>query len=189
MPLWILIANIFGCPEPIPLQNKDQKSDSKNLTDERISTPNVDTQNIARNEKGCRVTQFWAPTMSEQKMNLISGQILYDKEATVPYLIDVISVENNAAIFGVECATQNEFSVNIPQDLGEVWLFVFADIDGNGPSKTDPQGKSDNIIIKQQSISNIKVTVQDGVIIEEGFQLAPPNGNPEEGGAPEEIPQ
>ena len=91
-------------------------------------------------------------------------------------------IRQKSTVFGVECATQKEFSIEIPTDLGKVWLAAFLDLNSDGPSKEDPQGRSAVIDIAGDKISEIEINIRKDAPMEEAFHLDPPNGVPIEGG-------
>ena len=184
--LLVGLLSLLGCAEPIPLNTTANQSGNHVERNAGDPTPRDDAQTIPRNDSGCRVTQFWAPSLQQGKTVMISGVLNNSEEVTAPYLIDVHSLEKNATVFGVECTTQKEFSIEMPEKLGEVWLAAFSDSNGDGPSKEDPQGRSQNIRIVSDDISNLDIQIQRDAPMEEAFQLAPPNGAP--AGPPAENP-
>jgi hypothetical protein len=194
--MFMLFLFVFGCSEPIPI-NAAPTNLTTDIPREPPQEENDESKSggklLDRNSSGCRTTQFWASSSQEGKTVNIRGEMLNEGEFPVPFLIDVVSVEKSAVVFGVECA-KNHFSFDTPQDLGEVWFFVFADLDGSGPSKSDPQGRSDGVTVSNNDIEGIQVQIYKDRPVEEAYLLGPPNKgdeqqNPPEQNQPEQIEQ
>ncbi len=171
-----LIFFLIGCSEPIPISTAPT-----NLTTDIPKAPPQENNQEAesggkmldRNSSGCRTTQFWASTVEEGRTITIGGEIQNEGEFPVPFLIDVVSAEKEAVVFGVECA-KNHFSFAVPKELGEVWFFVFADLDGSGPSKSDPQGRSKAFSVNTKDIDGLEIPISENSPVEEAYLLGPP---------------
>ena len=185
MLLWI-----FGCAEPIPT---NQQSGASQLPPPAARVPSEQpSQEGARDQEpasGCRTTQYWSPSLDPDNTVQLKGRI--DGDGTrKQYLIDVISVDQNASVFGVECSTTAELSFALPKEIGTVWLLAFVDANGNGLSKDDVQGRSEEFAVASTDVTDVVVSVQQQMV-QEAFSLspkagtgAPPEGNP----SPEEPP-
>ena len=71
---------------------------------------------------------------------MIKGEL--NSPSNLSVLIDVISVEEQRVVFGVECVRSRAFSFETPFFSSDLWLYGFVDEDGNGPSTNDVQGRS-----------------------------------------------
>ena len=183
----LLILTLIGCAEPVPYTNSSMEEPSATASTSRPS-PAANAQRPSIGDGECRATQFWSSQIIEDETVLVQGAIASQKEVSVPYLVDVVSVEKNSVVFGLECSTQSSFTATLPANLGDVWLLVFADLDGNGPSETDPHGASTQILVKEENLQGVAIEV-GGRIIPEAFQLAPPNGAGSDNATPADASQ
>ena len=160
--LFLLI--LFSCKEPLP------------------SPPEGGTNSTSTGAaKGCQITNFWRPFSKGRTMITLSGTIEKagsrdeeDSDENGLILFDLISSKKNQATFGYECSTTGGFSVPIPANLGKIWASVVMDTQGSGISEDDPHGRSIEIIVGNENISNLEITLQTETIIKEVFSINPP---------------
>lgn len=179
----------FSCEEPMPMGDvpripvpdptpsatdalRGQAQPSNGPHDE--SLPATAAEDISRNELGCGPTRFWAGALEGKETIIISGDIDFNSQQNGSYLVDVVSNVKNSVVFGFECSKTGEFSISLPKDLGEVWLFGFIDSSADGPTKDDPQGRTDVFLIESTEINDITLPVRVGQVINEAFDLKPP---------------
>ena len=143
--------------------------------------PATDAEEVPRNELGCGPTRFWAGALTDKETVTLKGTIDFNSAQNGSYLIDVVSTQKQRAVFGFECSKPGEFAVDVPVDLGSVWLFAFIDTDGNGPSEGDPQGRTEDFTVEDSAISDLTVPIRIGAVVQEAFELKPPGGG---GGMP-----
>ena len=170
----MLLLGVLGCAEPIPT-NQSVEAIRQPRSEPRVSAQV--NQGNREAESGCRTTQYWSPSLDPQNTVQVRGGINGDGSKK-QYLIDVISVEKNASVFGVECFTSSELSFALPTDLGTVWLFAFVDANGNGLSKDDIQGRSEDIVVTDVDLAGVVVSVQQQMV-QEAFSLSPKSGTGE----------
>jgi hypothetical protein len=84
----------------------------------------------------------------------IIGEIQRNEEQNGPLLIEFVRVtEKSFTLYGVACGSGSSFSVGFPKNLGEGYVMVFIDTDGNGPSEKDVAAISEKITIIDKDIS------------------------------------
>jgi hypothetical protein len=179
----------FSCEEPMPMGDvpripvpdptpsatdalRGQAQPSNGDHDE--SQPATVTEDISRNELGCGPTRFWAGALEGMETVNISGEIDFNSQQNGSYLVDVVSSDSESVVFGFECSKTGEFSISLPQELGEVWLFGFIDSNADGPSKDDPQGRTEVFKIESAVVNDLTLPIRAGQVVDEAFELKPP---------------
>jgi hypothetical protein len=128
---------------------------------------------------GCRPTPVW--TDPGEDLRTLSGQLTYSGSTSGPLLIDVINADG-VIVWGVECSRAATFSLQIPARLTEVWLAAYLDPTGDGPSASDPQGRSPGLTPGAGDVADLQVEVTDGGKVDGVISAAPAAAPPAEGG-------
>ena len=79
----------------------------------------------------------------KEKRVSISGTITH-VGLNKPLLIEVVRPKDGKYLvaYSLECSMGSELSLEVPASLGQVYLVAFSDVDGDGPTDTDPYGRS-----------------------------------------------
>jgi len=107
----------------------------------------------------------------------IIGEIERSSQQTGPLLLEFVQEkEQSTSIYSVACGGGSSFDVVVPEGLGEGYLVVFIDVDGNGPSEQDESGISEPIIIRNEQVEVGLLTLNGSIApLSLPFVLQPPN--------------
>ena len=137
-----------------------------------VVTASAEQQNLEApiHQRGsCRPTRYWLQQMPQAEQTvMIAGELNSPSSSSV--FIDVISVDEQRVIFGVECSRSRAFSFEAPFFSSEFWLFGFVDEDGNGPSTSDVQGRTEQLKLKSTGAESLRLLLTN-VVVEEAFRL------------------
>ena len=136
------------------------------LTPEQVEAPIVPPKAEKQKSNACSLTEFWA--QGDPKGRTIRVDLRYADNNQAPMLVDIIA--QNRVVRGFECPTGGEQSLSIPFVQG-AWLMAYADLDQDGPSATDPQGRSKNITDTEELLL---IELTPGHIVKEALELSPP---------------
>ncbi len=116
----------------------------------------------------------------------LSGEVVFSEPVTQPVLIDLVDPRTHEQLWGQYCRGSGTFSFDAPKSLGEVVLVAFMDEDGDGPSVTDPQGRSKGTLDLSTDVTGLVITMERGAkvdVFEPPERL--PEGEPPEGEGPD----
>ena len=116
----------------------------------------------------CRPTRYWQQQPQAEQTVMIKGEL--NSPSNLSVLIDVISVEEQRVVFGVECVRSRAFSFETPFFSSDLWLYGFVDEDGNGPSTNDVQGRSARFTLVRNGAENLRLNLSND-IVDEAFRL------------------
>jgi hypothetical protein len=95
----------------------------------------------------------------------ISGTLVYEGSKTGVFRIDFLQKEGEAPptlAHMIELDTPGPFSVAAPAETGSLYVVGFVDIDGDGPSTSDPAGMLEEpIVVGDAAISELVLTLSD----------------------------
>ena len=131
-----------------------------------MEAPIVPPEAEKQKPSGCSLTEFWSG--GDGKGRLIRVQLLYADTNQAPMLVDVI--HENRVVRGFECIEGGEQGLYVPDGVGS-WIMAYADLDQDGPSRVDPQGRSDPI---QKDNDQYTIVLKPGYVVQEAFELSPP---------------
>ena len=88
-------------------------------------------------------------------LNSVPGQVLVEvvKEVEGQWI----------SFYGVECSEQKQLKLRIEPELGEAYIVVFVDKNGDGPSDSDPKGRSERIDIGTDNISRLEIALNSKI--------------------------
>ena len=136
------------------------------LTPEQVEAPIVPPEAEKQKSSVCSLTEFWSNV--DSKGRAIYVDLRYADNNQAPMLVDIIS--ENRVVRGFECPKGGEQILSIPLIEGG-WIMAYADLDQDGPSVTDPQGRSKNITSTEE---HFLIELKPGHVVEEALQLSPP---------------
>ena len=136
------------------------------LTPEQVEAPVVPPEAEKQKSSGCTLTEFWSH--GDPKGRLIHVDLRYADTNLAPMLVDVI--HDNRVVLGFECIQGGEQELRVP-DLNGSWMMAYADLDQDGPSRLDPQGRS-SVLTKDEE--QYRIVLKPGEVVEEAFELSPP---------------
>ena len=136
------------------------------LTPEQVEAPIVPPESEKQKSSECSLTEFWA--QGDSKGRPIYVDLRYADNNQAPMLVDIIA--ENRVVRGFECPKGGEQTLSIPLVEG-AWVMAYADLDQDGPSETDPQGRS-KIITSVES--RWLIELKPGHVVKEALQLSPP---------------
>ena len=136
------------------------------VASEQAEVPGVFQKEISEQVSICNLTTFWLPAGNEGRK--ITVDLMYGDTNIAYILVDIIS--ENRVVRGYECSMGGIQSFFLPNDASSAWIMAYADLDQDGPSKIDPQGRS-TIITNQ---SDYKIAILPGFVVEEAFHLDMP---------------
>ena len=129
---------------------------------------------------------------------VISGTVTYAGTKTGKVRIDALKPSEGGNGFPVLLGTNTvdtvgSFTVEVPKSAGTVQLVVFLDLQGDGPSSTDPAGRTkDALTVATDPVSGVTIDISDapdlGDLAPAGpppGSEAPPPGGTGEAGAPD----
>ena len=136
------------------------------LTPEQVEAPIVPPEAEKQKSNECTLTEFWAH--GDLKGRTIRVDLRYADTNQAPMLVDIIS--ENRVVRGFECPKGGEQTLSIPL-VEDAWVMAYADLDQDGPSSADPQGRS-KVITSTEERFLIELT--PGHVVQEALQLSPP---------------
>lgn len=136
------------------------------LTPEQVEAPIVPPEAEKENPSGCSLTEFWSG--GDGKGRLIRVHLLYADTNQAPMLVDII--HENRVVRGFECVQGGEQEIRIPDEKAS-WIMAYADLDQDGPSRVDPQGRSEEI---GHVTEEYTIVLKPGYVVQEAFELSPP---------------
>ena len=136
------------------------------LTPEQVEAPIVPPEAEKQKSSECSLTEFWA--RGDSKGRTVTVDLRYADTNQAPMLVDIIS--ENRVVRGFECPQGGEQTLNIPA-LEGAWIMAYADLDQDGPSATDPQGRSQTIASTEE---RFLIELKPGHVVKEALQLSPP---------------
>ena len=95
----------------------------------------------------------------------IKGELSYAEESGQQVLLELMTVEQggqSSILFHFVCHGLGDFEVEAPPDLGPAVLVAIIDLNGDGPTATEPGGFSDPIDIGSEPITGVKIAIEDG---------------------------
>ena len=136
------------------------------LTPEQVEAPVVPPQAEKQESNACSLTEFWS--QSDTKGQAIYVDLRYADNNQAPMLLDIIA--HNRVVRGFECPKGGEQTLSIPLIDG-AWVMAYADLDQDGPSQSDPQGRS-KLITDTKEI--LLIELKPGHVVKEALELSPP---------------
>ena len=136
------------------------------LTPEQVEAPIVPPEAEKQKSGECSLTEFWAHV--DSKGRTIYVDLRYADNNQAPMLVDIIF--ENRVVRGFECPQGGEQTLSIPP-VEAAWVMAYADLDQDGPSVTDPQGRSQIITNTDERLF---IELVPGVVVQEALQLSPP---------------
>ena len=136
------------------------------LTPEQVEAPIVPPEAEKQESIACSLTEFWA--QGDLKGQTIYVDLRYADNNQAPMLVDIIA--DNRVVRGFECPKGGEQTLVVPP-LEGAWVMAYADLDQDGPSATDPQGRSTNITKTQERLI---IELVPGHVVKEALELSPP---------------
>lgn len=134
---------------------------------------------------GCRLTPSWEGK-SQGGGQTLSGRAV--AEGTGQLLVDIVDEASSQVVWGVECSGPGNFTAVLPAELGTVWVAVYLDLTGDGPSADDPQGRSSGSFSASSPPDDLEVVLATDAPItgirEPGGGPPPGEGGAEVDGAP-----
>lgn len=134
---------------------------------------------------GCRLTPSWEGK-SQGGGQTLAGRAV--AEGTGQLLVDIVDESSSQVVWGVECSGPGNFTAALPEGLGTVWVAVYLDRTGDGPSADDPQGRSSGSFSASAPPDDLEVVLATGSPItgirEPGGGPPPGEGGGEAGSAP-----
>lgn len=100
---------------------------------------------------------------------------LTQPDFTLPLLIEIIKhTEKNGdfVLYSLSCKMRKQVHFSLPVALKDFYIVAFADRDGNGPSSTDPAGRSEKINY-QEAVNMQKKHLSLSISFEEKADLSP----------------
>ena len=135
--------------------------------------------------EGCEITSFWMQSdRSSAELVELAGEVRYSGTEQGVVLVDLIDAASSRVVWGFTCSKLGVFSVQVPAGLGELWAAAYIDLDGDGPSPSDPQGRGEEVVVGTDAIDGVVVIAEDGGAVEGVVmpsQLAPMEGEVMEG--------
>ncbi|MCB9776949.1 MAG: hypothetical protein H6742_00120 [Alphaproteobacteria bacterium] len=125
-----------------------------------------------------------APTWGEGDKVTVSGTIVYTGKAEGPLRIDILYAgEKTGPAYTMGLGEPGAFSVEAPKGTGPVNIVAFVDVAGDGPSPTDPAGRTATpVTIGSSEVKGITIKISDDP---ELGDLTPGGGGPPAGALPE----
>jgi hypothetical protein len=100
--------------------------------------------------EGCRSTHNWRNKSPKNGTGIKFSTTFITTDPIDNLLVDFINPEGEI-IYGTICPNGN-ISIEVPKDLGEIYIAIFVDENQNGPSKDDLQGFSDTFLIQNEDV-------------------------------------
>jgi hypothetical protein len=95
----------------------------------------------------------------------ISGTITYSGPATGRMQLDFLQVPDGGApqlVNSQQLKGPGKWSSQVPKDFGPLHIVAFIDKDGDGPSLTDPAGRTaDPLVISAEDIADVVIVLTD----------------------------
>ena len=130
----------------------------------------------------------------------LSGEAVYPGEQSGTWRLVVLDLPNEGApglLLSQSIPKSGEFSFTAPKGYGEIHLVAFVDLDGDGPTGTDPAGTV-AVEVSGDDIDGLSITIADEPDLGEltpnmpgphsGAGDPPPEGEPQEGKQPSPDP-
>jgi hypothetical protein len=136
------------------------------FTPEQVEAPIVPPMVEERKSSGCRLTKFWKEGGSEGQKIIV--QLRYADNDAAPVLLDIIA--DNRVVRGYECQSGGPHEIRIPI-FSSTWMMGYADLDQDGPSQSDPQGRT-SIVREEQE--EVVLQMVPGQVIKEALGILPP---------------
>ena len=96
-------------------------------------------------------------------------------------MVDAVTLE---VVWGFECRDLGAFTIEVPADLGKVWMAAFLDNDQDGPSDADPKGRSPGEITLEADRDGQHIELKPDNVIEGLAYGMPAIGDPPAGDGP-----
>lgn len=173
---------LAGCPEAPPTSTSTTAGGE---APDNPAGPPANGEGVPEPEAGARPTNARFE-INEGEGVILSGTISYPGAKTGTMRMDFLTLAESSHPQLAHAASLpglGPYSIEIPKDYGELHIVAFIDVDGDGPTPSDPAATT-KIVVGSEPLSGVDLALSDTPDLGELTPGATHNPTPTEGGAP-----